>query len=377
MNTESKRANAGVALLHVVALCRFVAMGMVLAIAAAHDIHAQERAKAPVSKVPLDVSQLPTTRPSIADQKLAGSLQANSRFGAGDDKLAETQRPNSRFGSVLEGELRASDMAVAHLRLDRDAILSGDVTAVIHGRAEKVTAENVAEKADQNALFVARTGTDAKTITVPEALRASLSLDPAASAQQLSYEFTAPSAEAGAPLHLVALVLATSGLILDAANAAFRGEFAVALSNSDKPSDMRAPDSPIGITVTAPGASIQPSPLTIPDVGRWHPVTLTVPVFSGPTYRIAVSAGTQDTGNAIDLAVTRPTVQLLPSSSSITGWGIGETHITIRVMGLSAPEGYGVTLSHDGGYLDPAFVKLDAQGVATTALRWTRQRTAS
>ena len=123
------------------------------------------------------------------------------------------------------------------------------------------------------------------------------------------------------------------------------------------------------LSVTAQGASIQPSPLTIPDVGRWHPVTLTVPVFSGSSYRIAVSAGTQDKGNAIDLAVTQPTVQLLPASLSITGWGIGETRITLRVMGLAAPQGYGVSFSHEGGYLDPAFVQLDAQGVATTALR--------
>lgn len=343
MNTQRIRTGrqAVVAPRSIASLRRLLAVGAPLMIAAAAmalDARAQEHATA-ATVARHDASRASTTR------------AAGAPFGAVADMV------------------RASDMAVAHLRLDRTAILSGDVTAVIDGRPETVTAENVAVKADQNALFVARTGSDAKSIALPDVLRASLPQGSIASAKQLSYELTAPSADPGAPLHLVALVAATTGLVLDTARSAFRGEFSVALSNSDDPSDTRMPQSPIAISVTAQGASIQPSPLTIPDVGRWHPVTLTVPVFSGSSYRIAVSAGTQDKGNAIDLAVTQPTVQLLPASLSITGWGIGETRITLRVMGLAAPQGYGVSFSHEGGYLDPAFVQLDAQGVATTALR--------
>ena len=186
----------------------------------------------------------------------------------------------------------------------------------------------------------------------------------------MGYTLSTTAGPEGDPLRLVALIAVNNGLVLDAAHSAYRGSFSVALSNPDNPADRRALNSPVTMAITAAGASeVTPAPLDIADVGRWHAVSVMVPDFPGDTYRVAVSADPQDRGNAIELPVSKPTIQVIAAQTEIPGWGIGRTAVTVRARGLMSPEGYPVTLRNDHGQLDPMYVKLDAQGMATTSLR--------
>jgi hypothetical protein len=81
----------------------------------------------------------------------------------------------------------------------------------------------------------------------------------------------------------------------------------------------------------------------------------TVPVVAGTT----------------ELAASEPRIEVAPSDSSITGWGIGSTKLVITVSGVRSPEGVEVTLDVENGSVDPNPVTLDAQGRGETTLRST------
>jgi hypothetical protein len=126
--------------------------------------------------------------------------------------------------------------------------------------------------------------------------------------------------------------------VLAAAQSAWRGGVSVALSNLDDPADRRVLNTPVNVAVTAAGASeVAPAPLSIADVGSWHAVRVTVPDFPGDLYRVSVSADPQDRGNAIDLKVVKPTIEVIAGNPQIAGWGIGQTTVTVRARGRSRP----------------------------------------
>jgi len=260
--------------------------------------------------------------------------------------------------------------AAREFHLDPLALSSGAVKAVSGSRAEVVNPDTVAEQARSGAVFVTRTSATATRVALSAPLRASLPAGAQTSAVRLGYVVSATAGAQASPVRLVALIADNTGLVLDAAHSSWRGGFSVALSNLDDPADRRVLNTPITVAVTAAGASeVAPAPLSIADVGSWHAVRVTVPDFPGDRYHVSVSADPQDRGNAIDLPVMKPTIEVIAANPQIAGWGIGQTGITLRARGLVTPDGYPVTLRNEHGSLDPTYVKLDAQGVATARLR--------
>jgi hypothetical protein len=78
-----------------------------------------------------------------------------------------------------------------------------------------------------------------------------------------------------------------------------------------------------------------------------------------------------------ELAVSQPRIDVVPTDSSITGWGIGSTKLVITVSGVPSPEGLEVTLDAENGTVDPNPVVLDAQGRGETTLRSTNAEQAT
>ena len=260
--------------------------------------------------------------------------------------------------------------AAKKFHLDPMALSNGTVKAVSGSHAEVVNPDTVAEQARPGAVFVTRTSAKATRVALSAPLRAALPVGAQTSAVRLGYVVSATAGAEAAPVRLAALIADNTGLVLDAAHSAWRGGFSVALSNLDDPADRRVLNTPVTVAITAAGASdVAPAPLSIADVGRWHAVRVTVPDFPGDRYHVSVSADPQDRGNAIDLPVMKPTIEVIAANPQIAGWGIGQTGITLRARGLVTPDGYPVTLRNEHGSLDPTYVKLDAQGVATARLR--------
>ena len=276
----------------------------------------------------------------------------------------------SGAGSTHAGLTPVAARAAAKFHLDPAALRNGSVKAVSAGRAEVVRPDTVVDKARQGAVFVTRTSATASHVALSAPLRAALPAGARSGAVRLGYVLSTTAGAEASPVRLAALVADNTGLVLDAAHSAWRGGFSVALSNLDDPIDRRTLTTPITVAITAAGASeVSPAPLEIGDVGRWHAVRVSVPDFPGDSYHVTVSADPQDRGNAIDLPALKPTIQITASSAQIPGWGIGQTTVTLRARGMLSPEGYPVTLRSDHGALQPAYVKLDARGVASANLR--------
>lgn len=301
----------------------------------------------------------PKTTPVHAATTMQAS-QLQQKF-----KLAQ-----SEVATVKELEDPTSFPTLAAFRIDSTDLNVGSIRAIVGNRAETVDAENLISKIAENAIFVKRTGSEVAAATLPEGLLASLPPTANVQAVKLGYELTASQGVTAPPIRLVALISNNTGLLLNSAHSAFSGGFWVALSNADDPADRRSLSTPITVAVNAVGASeVVPAPLEIADVGRWHPVTITIPNPSGSPYRVGVSADPQDQGNEIDLSVIRPVVQLIPERSHISGWGIGSVAIAVSIQGLASPLGFRLPLSTENGSLTPSSVVFDAQGHATTILR--------
>ena len=305
----------------------------------------------------------------------ASSLSAKQQVALSDAMLhvkagqaplpasATTAKPTAALSPVAA-------QAAQKFHLDPLALSSGAVKAVSGSHAEVVHPDTVAEQARPGAVFVTRTGAAATRVALSAPLREALPAGAQTSAVQLGYMVSATAGAQASPVRLAALVANNTGLVLDAAHSAWSGGFSVALSNLDDPADRRPLNTPITVAITAAGASdVAPAPLSIADVGQWHAVRVTVPDFPGDSYHVSVSADPQDRGNAIDLPVMKPTIEVIAANPQITGWGIGQTELTLRARGLVTPDGYPVTLRNEHGSLDPTYVKLDAQGVATARLR--------
>ncbi|MGB3747349.1 MAG: hypothetical protein WA961_04045 [Rhodanobacter sp.] len=315
--------------------------------------------------VPVATSSVTHASPATAKQHVALS-DAMLHVVAGQPPLqasATTTRPAAALSPVAA-------QAAQKFHLDPLALSSGAVKAVSGSHAEVVKPDTLAEQARPGAVFVTRTSATATRVALSAPLRDALPAGAQTSAVRLGYVVSATAGAQATPVRLAALVADNTGLVLDAAHSAWRGGFSVALSNLDDPADRRVLNTPVNVAVTAAGASeVAPAPLSIADVGSWHAVRVTVPDFPGDLYRVSVSADPQDRGNAIDLKVVKPTIEVIAGNPQIAGWGIGQTTVTVRARGLITPDGYPVTLRNEHGSLDPTYVKLDAQGLATARLR--------
>jgi hypothetical protein len=256
--------------------------------------------------------------------------------------------------------------ALQSLRLEPSVLATGNVKAVVDGHAESVNAANLLSKVDQKAVFVQQTADRPTKFTLTSSLLAALPPAAAPNTVKLGYLLTAPLGSGQLPIHLVAVVAPTSGLLFNAVRSIYVGGISVALVNTDDQSDQRILPVPVTLSVFANGASeITPTPITVPDVGRWHAVSIAVPSPNDP-YRVEVRATPQDKGDAIELAVSWPRAQLVPASTHVLGWGIGTVPITVVAQGLP---GLRVTLQTDHGMLSQNVLTLDNQGSGSVSLR--------
>jgi hypothetical protein len=99
------------------------------------------------------------------------------------------------------------------------------------------------------------------------------------------------------------------------------------------------------------------------------PTTVTIAVVNpgGSVFPVTVSAGSDDEGDTLDLAVVKPRVSLASAGNNIVGWGIGTTTIYVRAPELG--DGATVDLAATAGGLSPGTVTLDMQGHGTATLR--------
>ena len=141
--------------------------------------------------------------------------------------------------------------------------------------------------------------------------------------------------------------------------------------NLDAQEDRSALANPVIIAVNAPGArEFKPRPVEIRRLSEWTDVEVLVPDPREGTFKVSVSAGPGDAGSSVQLQVTRPRYALSTAATSILGWGLGTTRITVSTRGMTLPPEFTVPLTVEGGgALDPAEVKLGTGGIGVTTLR--------
>ncbi len=264
-------------------------------------------------------------------------------------------------------QVLTSSSAVSRYKLNAAAIASRRLWAIDDGEAREVDAANVADRARAGDVFVERTEVPLMKMAVPAALRDNTISTKAS--YKLNYLITVPNSASGA-LELDAWALDGTGLGVDARENAYVGEFYVALANKvNEADDSRLPKA-VTVAVTARGATtIDPRPVMISELLKWHTVRIGVPDVSTDTYAVSVSPAPGKEGAEIALPVSHPTIKLSADRSSMLGWGIDITTINVEATGLRHAEGLSVTLSTTQGKLDDSQVVLGADGKGRVRLR--------
>lgn len=291
-------------------------------------------------------------------------------------EAAQVREPAVRAaGQAVEARAAAAEFSMEgqaalleRLRLDMDAVDEGRVEAFAGQTAKTVSRSDFSAHAASGSYFIEYLRANLTAATPPDIL-ASASNDVAF---RLPYEVTVAGAGAQA-LKLTPWVQDSTGLRLHGALNAFTGDINVALSNANNPDDVSTLPQPVAIAVSAQGASsIEPKPLQIENLGQWHPVTITVPEFSGEEYEVAVSANPARPGESVRMAVLRPAVGLSSNPRSIVGWGIGQATVYLSLSGVEAPEGFEVRLDSTNGQLDSGIAVFNAANHARVSLRSSR-----
>jgi hypothetical protein len=188
----------------------------------------------------------------------------------------------------------------------------------------------------------------------------------------LQARLTASEAQSNRPLKLDAWARDSTGLGLIGSTGAYVGQFHVALTLGSDPNDRSVLASPVNVAVAARGATIDPQPVAISELGRWHDVSITVPAVDSDTYEISVSADPANSRDPVPLSVMRAQAQLWSTPPSIVGWGIGEGTILIEARGMREPQGLSVALRTTNGSLSASRATLNTPGQAEFTLRSTR-----
>lgn len=309
----------------------------------------------------------PADRPSDFRMPSDTRVQSSATDTKGSPASSDFHRSSSTTSAPRKDVWRSeATRSLDAFGVTASELQAGSVQVLRGGSVETLSAENFTAAVKEKAVFVRREPVE--RIELTQSLREQLPANAQATAVKLGYTFTASQGPQAQPIRLSAVAGANIGLIFDSSRGAYSGGFEVALTNADDANDQRTLESPINILVRALGAAIQPTPVSISDVGRWHSVTVTVPNPVSP-YMVRVSATPQDKGNEIELPISALPIQLIPASTHIIGWGIGQTPIAISVRGLQTPTSLTLALQTDRGTLNPSSVTLDNHGSASTTLR--------
>jgi hypothetical protein len=165
-------------------------------------------------------------------------------------------------------------------------------------------------------------------------------------------------------------IIETTGGLHAGQNAdGFQGSVFVGLVDLRDPTAAYELPRPVALLVTGQADSVSPRQLQIGHTNL--PFTEVTVGARDPMDELElqlIASGTTERAT-VRLPVVRPRLELAAARPAIQGFGMESVEITLRAIGLQAPEGRVVTLSSERGSLDPARVALDAQGTGTTRLR--------
>lgn len=258
----------------------------------------------------------------------------------------------------------------ARFGISPDAIRRGEVVAV---QPDRTVVTDMADlsRADPGTFFVERVRTEAVAMAAPAALTMQAGTRPV-SDYQLGFEIKAFEAGTNRLLDTTAWARDSTGLGVQGSTGHYVGLFNVALTLKSDPGDRSVLAAPVNVAVTALGATIDPRPVAISQLGQWFDVSIAVPDVDSDTYEISVSADPTSRGDPVPLAVMRPEARLWSTPDSVIGWGIGEATVFVEARGLKEANGLPVSLRVSNGSLGADRVTLDASGQAQVTLRSSR-----
>lgn len=292
----------------------------------------------------------------------------------GGNQVLDQTDAASRAAARADGQLATVASDPARYGLARESVDAGRVVAV---RPDRSVVADLAglSRVEPGTFFVERVRPQAVEAAAPAALAAHEGAFPATD-YKLGFEITAFEAQSNRPLDTDAWARDSTGLGIQGSTGNYVGHFNVALVLKTDPSDRSTLASPVTVSVTARGATIDPRPVAISQLGLWHEVSIAVPDVEHDTYDISVSADPTNPGDPVPLAVMRPEARIWSTPQSIIGWGIGESTVFIEADGLREPAELPVALRVVNGSLSADRVTLDAAGHAEVKLRSTRERQA-
>jgi hypothetical protein len=254
-------------------------------------------------------------------------------------------------------------------QVQKDQISAGQLHAVVNDNSSVVVSSDNAElHAARNRVFYNFVRAKPEVVAIPESLQ--IAGGAGETATVLRQELTVPGTN-GDAVRVQAFVRNGTGLSYVGARNRFEGRFQVALGYADG-SPQSPLDREVSIAVTAPGAeSLDPEEMQLKDVDVWHSFGVAVR-SPADDYQIVVSAGAKDAGNSVKVPIQRPKVNLAPSVSRITGFGLGTFDLSVSANGIADPAGTVITFQSDGAAFEGGnTIRLDANGTGTLKLRST------
>jgi hypothetical protein len=251
----------------------------------------------------------------------------------------------------------------------KDLISAGQLHAVVSDNSSVVVSSDNAElHAARNRVFYNFVRAQPEVVALPPALQTTGAAGETATV--LRQELTVPATN-GDAVRVQAFVRNGTGLSYVGARNRFEGKFKVALAYAEG-----SPQSPlnqeVSIAVTAPGAeSLDPEEMRLKDVDVWHSFGVAIR-SPADDYEIVVSAGAKDAGNSVKVPVQRPTVNLAPSVSRVTGFGLGTFDVSVSANGIADPAGAVITFQSDGAAFEGGnTITLGGNGTGTLKMRST------
>ena len=193
-------------------------------------------------------------------------------------------------------------------------------------------------------------------------------MSPAGQAWSLGFGFIGHTKE-GREIRFRPVLETSGGLRLSGQPSVFKGIFFVGLQDLADPAAQYALPQPIALLVSAQADEVSPRQFTISHTNL--PFTEIAIVAQNPADVLDVSvqaAGTVERAT-IAIPVVRPRLEISSSRSWIQGFGLEQSEVAVRAVGLTNPAGRVATIASDFGSIEPARVTLDDQGTAVARLR--------
>ena len=313
-----------------------------------------------------------TVRPDTATVRPATT--AVNPAAAAVSPAAATVSPAPPAISVAEQPTVATTAAARQYsrsvnQVQGELISSGQLHAVVSNNSSVVVSSHSAdEHAARKGVFYNFVRAKPEVVALPAPLQTAGGAGETATV--LRQELTVPGAN-GEAVRVQAFVRNGTGLSYVGARNRFEGKFTVALGYADGSPQVPLTQE-VSIAVTAPGAeSLDPEEMRLKDVDVWHGFGVAVR-SPADDYEIEVSAGAKDAGNSVKVPIQRPKVNLAPSVSRVTGFGLGTFDVSVAADGIANPAGAVITFKSDGGAFEGGnTITLGADGTGTLKMRST------